>query len=167
MFAITTKAKIAAGIAAGALTLGAAGAYAAANANSTVPVVTKSTTLNGANGATITLSTVTQSPKAFPATAFKNEGQCVSWFATNKDYAPQTNASTISKNFHGKLMSSIKSFCAKDVTTTAKTDSSDSTDATQSAAPETEQSDAPDAQSGASHGHGNGHSKHAQDADTD
>jgi hypothetical protein len=168
MFAIPTKAKIAAGIAAGALTLGAAGAYAAANANSTVPVVTPSTTLTGANGATITLSTVTQSPKAFPTTAFKNQGQCVAWFATNKDYAPQTNASTISKNFHGKLMSSIKSFCAKDVTTTAKTDSSDSTEATQSAAPETEQSDAPETeqsdapQSGASHGHGNGHGKHAQ-----
>ena len=164
MFAITTKAKIAAGIAAGALTLGAAGAYAAANANSTVPVYAPAT-LNGANGATITLSTVTQSPKAFPTTAFKNEGQCVAWFATNKDYAPQTTANTTSKNFHGKLMSSIKSFCAKDVTTTAKTDSTDSTDATESAAPETEQSDAPDAQSGASHGHGNGHDKHAQDTD--
>jgi uncharacterized transporter YbjL len=158
MFAITTKVKLAAGIAAGALTLGAAGAYAAANANSTVPVVTQSTTLTGANGATITLSTVTQSPKAFPTTAFKNEGQCTAWFATNKDYAPQTNASTISKNFHGKLMSSIKSFCAKDVTTTtAKTDSTDSADASQSAAPETAASDQP---SGASHGHGNGHSKH-------
>lgn len=167
MFAITTKVKLAAGIAAAALTLGAAGAYAAANANSTVPVVTPSTTLTGANGASITLSTVTQSPKAFPTTAFKNQGQCVAWFASNKDYAPQTNASTISKNFHGKLMTSIKSFCAKDVTTTAKSDSTDSSDATQSAAPEAEQSDAPDAQSGASHGHGSGHSKHAQDADTD
>ena len=166
MFAITTKAKIAAGIAAGALTLGAAGAYAA-NANSTVPVVRKSTTLNGANSATITLSTVTQSPKAFATTAFKNEGQCVAWFASNKDYAPQTNASTISKNFHGKLMSSIKSFCAKDVTTTAKTDSTDSEtpDATQSAAPETEQTDVPEAQPGASHGRGNGHGKHAQEHD--
>lgn len=165
MFAITTKAKIAAGIAAGALTLGAAGAYAAANANSTVPVVTPSTTLTGANGATITLSTVSQSPKAFPTTAFKNKGQCVAWFASNKDYAPQTNNSTVSKNFHGKLMSSIKSFCAKDVTTTAKTDSTDSTDVTESAAPETEQSDAPAAQSGASHGHGNGHGKHAEETD--
>lgn len=165
MFAITTKAKIAAGIAAGALTLGAAGAYAAANANSTIPVVTPSTTLTGANGATITLSTVSQSPKAFPTTAFKNEGQCVAWFASNKDYAPQTNATTISKNFHGKLMSSIKSFCAKDVTATAKSDSTDPTDAAQSAAPETEQSDAAAPQSGASHGHGNGHGKHAQSAD--
>ena len=166
MFAITTKAKIAAGIAAGALTLGAAGAYAAANANSTLPVVTKSTTLTGANGATITLSTVTASPKAFPTTAFKNKGQCIAWFATNKDYAPQTNASTISKNFHGKLMSSIQSFCAKDsTTTTATTDGTETPDTTQSAEPSTDSSASTDGQSGASHGHAYGHGEHAHQTD--
>src|SRR5207248_2424601 len=38
MFRITAKLKIAAGLAAGALTLGGAGAYAAANANNTITV---------------------------------------------------------------------------------------------------------------------------------
>ena len=158
MFRITSKVKIAAGIAAGALALGAAGAYAA-NANNTVPVVTTSTTLTGSNGATITLSTVSTSPKAFPSTAFKNEGQCIAWFASNRDFAPQTTSSTVSKNFHGKLMSSstIRSFCAKDVTASTKTDSTETPDATESAAPETDSTDSTDTQSGALHGHGHGH----------
>ena len=159
MFRLTSKVKIAAGLAAGALTLGAAGAYAAANANSTVPVVTKSTTLTS-NGATIMLSTVSASPKAFPSTPFKNEGQCIAWFASNRDYAQQTNTSTVSKNFHGKLISSdtIRSFCAKDVTASTKTDSADAetpdaTDAADSADGDTT--------TPPSHGHGHGHSKQA------
>ena len=67
MFAITTKAKIAAGIAAGALTLGAAGAYAA-NANSTItvqnptaiPLPSSGPTLVSVDGKTLTLPTTFQ-----------------------------------------------------------------------------------------------------------
>ncbi len=45
MFRLTSKVKIAAGLAAGALTLGAAGAYAAANANNTITVTPTPITL--------------------------------------------------------------------------------------------------------------------------
>jgi hypothetical protein len=158
MFVLTTKVKVAAGIAAGVLTLGSAGAYAAANANNTV-AVQGSTTLTAtgpnANGATLMLATVSQSPKAFPTTPFTNQGQCIAWFASNRDYAPATTASRVSKNYHGKLLSTIKSFCASDATTTPKSDAADTEtqDTTQSGALSTNSTDL---QSGASHGNGHG-----------
>lgn len=49
MFRLTSKAKIAAGLAAGALTLGAASAYAAANANNTITVSPTPITLGTGN----------------------------------------------------------------------------------------------------------------------
>ena len=162
MFAITAKVKIAAGIAAGALTLGAAGAYAA-TANNTITIdPTKSVSLSNGqttlklvalNGATTNLTL---------PTSFTNLGQCVSWFATKRNYAAApTSGTTVSKNYHGKLIGTIKAFCQPLVKST-KTDSAETEtpDATQSAAPET---DATDSQSGASngHGHGHGHGKHA------
>ena len=56
MFRITSKLKIASGIAAGALTLGAAGAYAAnANNNGTIPVSTLHNVDLGTNAGTLTL----------------------------------------------------------------------------------------------------------------
>src|SRR2546423_7895265 len=91
MFRLTSKVKIAAGLAAGALTLGAAGAYAAANANNTITVdPTKSFSLS--NGTT-TLNLVPLNNKGaltLPSTDFKNAGKCVSWFATvcNSAFAP-------------------------------------------------------------------------------
>src|SRR5438132_6070641 len=102
MFAITAKVKIAAGIAAGALTLGAAGAYAA-TANNTITVdPTKSVSLSNGqttlklvalNGATTNLTL---------PTSFTNLGQCVSWFATKRNYAAApTSGTTVSKNYHG------------------------------------------------------------------
>jgi virulence-associated protein VagC len=165
MFRLTTKVKLAAGFAAGALTLGAAGAYAAnANNNGTIPVsslkpVTLSgdagaLTLNSTNGKTTTLT--------IPAT-FDNQGQCVSLFAQHQDLVlqPAANTARISKNSHGKLISStIKAWCQARLTPKTKTDSAETEtpDATQSAAPETDSTD-----STASHGHGHayGHSKHA------
>ena len=165
MFRLTSKVKIAAGLAAGALTLGAAGAYAAnANNNGTIPVsnlkpvaVTGDAgglTLNSTNGKTTTLT--------IPAT-FDNQGQCVSLFAQHQDLVLQPTATTtrISKNSHGKLISStIKAWCQTRLTPKTKTDSAETEtpDATQSAAPETDSTD-----STASHGHGHayGHSKHA------
>ncbi len=163
MFAITSKVKIAAGIAAGALALGAAGAYAA-NANNTVPV--KGSVTLSANGQTLTLSTVNGSPKAFPTTPFKNEGQCIAWFASNRDYAPKTSATTVAKNYHGKLMTTIKSFCSHDVTATTKSDTADTEtpDGTQSDTTATDSSDTTNLESGASHGHSYGHS-HGHGAD--
>jgi len=165
MFRLTSKVKIAAGLAAGALTLGAAGAYAAnANNNGTIPVsnlkpvaVTGDAgglTLNSTNGKTTTLT--------IPAT-FDNQGQCVSLFAQHQDLVLQPTGTTtrISKNSHGKLISStIKAWCQTRLTPKTKTDSAETEtpDATQSAAPETDSTD-----STASHGHGHayGHSKHA------
>src|SRR5437870_13748833 len=138
MFRLTSKVKIAAGLAAGALTLGAAGAYAAANTtnNGTIPAsnlksVTGGTagslTLNSTNGKTTTLT--------IPAT-FDNQGQCVSLFAQHQDLVlqPAANTARISKNSHGKLISStIKAWCQARLTPKTKTDSADTEtpDATQ------------------------------------
>jgi hypothetical protein len=162
----TTKVKIAAGIAAAGLALGAAGAYAAnANNNGSIPVSNlKPVTLSGAGAGTLTLKSTNgkTTTLTIPAT-FPNLGQCVSLFAKHQDLVPTPAAGTtrISKNSHGKLVSTIKAFCQPLVTST-KTDSAatETPDATQTAAPE---SDATDSQSGASHGHGNGHGhgKHA------
>lgn len=165
MFRIaTTKVKIAAGLAAGALTLGAAGAYAAnAAAQNTVPV--KGSATLTANGQTLTLSTVSSSPKAFPTTPFKNEGQCIAWFASNRDYAPMTTATTVRKNYHGKLMSTIKSFCSHDVTATTKSETADNVASDGTESDTTDSSDTTDLQSGASNGHGHGHGHGASNLD--
>jgi hypothetical protein len=143
MFRLTSKVKIAAALAAGALTLGAAGAYAAANANNTISVsptpITLGTTnqlkLIGFNGTT----TLT-----LPAGGFKNAGECVSFLAKNKNVAlaPQgstTGSVTLLKNYHGKLMSGANAWCKTQLKPAAKTDSTTSQD----------------------HGHGHGHGKHA------
>ena len=168
MFRITSKLKIASGIAAGALTLGAAGAYAAnANNNGTIPVSTLHNVDLGTNAGTLTLKSTNGNTTSLtiPAT-FQNQGQCVSLFAQHQDLVlVPTGTARISKNAHGKLMSSstIKAWCQARLTSTkAKTDSADTEtpDVTQSSAPDTESTDSRD--SGASHGHGYtyGHSKH-------
>ena len=171
MFRITSKVKIAAGLAAGALTLGAAGAYAAnANNNGTIPVANlKPVALSGAGAGTLMLKSTNgkTTTLTIPAT-FPNLGQCVSLFAQHHDLVLQPAATTtrISKNSHGKLISTIKAFCAPLVTPT-KADSAEPPDATQSAAPATGSTDSAGSQAGASHGHGhaNGHSKHANETD--
>jgi len=75
-----------------------------------------------------------------------NPGECVSFFATNRNYAllpagvspsPAPTSVTISKNYHGKLMSGINAWCKTQI------------------APKTGSTG-----SGASNGHG--HGKHAQ-----
>jgi hypothetical protein len=159
MFRLTSKLKVAAGLTAGALTLGAAGAYAAANANSTITVSPTPITLGSANNqlkligfnGTTTLTTP----------AFKNAGECVSFLAKNKNIAlaPQgttTGPVTLSKNYHGKLMSGAHAWCEaqlKPAATTAKTDSA-----------ATETPEAASADSSATHGrgHANGHGKPAK-----
>ncbi len=161
MFRLTSKVKIAAGLAAGALTLGAAGAYAAANANNTISVTPSPITVGSAanplkligfNGTTsLTLPT------------FTNAGECVSFLAQNRNIAlaPQgttTGSVKLSKNYHGKLMSSANAWCKTQLTSTTKTDT------VETATPDA--TDAADAADGdtttpPSHGHGHGHSKHA------
>jgi len=172
MVRITTKVKFAAGIAAGALALGAAGAYAAnANNNGSILVSNlKPVALSGAGAGTLKLNSTNgkTATLTIPAT-FQNLGQCVSLFAKHQDLVatPALGTTRISKNSHGKLVSTIKAFCEPLVTST-KTDSAETEtpDATQSAAPET---DATDSTSGASNGHGNnhglGHGKHATETD--
>jgi hypothetical protein len=163
MFRVTSKVKIAAGLAAGALTLGGAGAYAAANANNTITVdTTKAFPLN--NGTTtLTLVPLKNQPAlTLPANGFTTAGQCVSWFATNRNYAlaPTGTSKTVSKNYHGKLMSGVQAFCQKYAPSATKTDGADNQtpNATDTAdAAETDSTTPP------SHGHGHayGHGKNA------
>jgi hypothetical protein len=163
MFAITTKVKLAAGIAAGALTLGAAGAYAAANNNNTV-------SLTGAKPVTITVTgSTTPAPALLSLNGktatitgnFQNPGQCMSAFAQDKSLVLNSTAARVSKNYHGKLMSTIQSWCQQFKPTSAGT-----ADATQSSALSTDSTDSTDSidsqSSNATHGHGHayGHSKH-------
>ena len=170
-----TKVKIAVGLATGALTLGAAGAYAAANNTITVTNPTPITVTGGTT--TNPLSLISVSGKTTTLTlpaSFKNEGQCVSMFAKNKDLAlAPTTTSTgplkLAKNYHGKLVSSMTTWCKTQTAASTTTDSTgaqtaETPDATQSTAPSTDSSDATSAthgQSGQAHGksqsHGHGH----------
>ena len=152
MIRITSKVKIATGIAAGALALGAAGAYAA-SANNTITVdPTKAFTLGTSPSPTLKLVPVNPSatPLVIPSGGFKDPGQCVSWLATNRNYAlaPSGTSTKVSKNYHGKLMSQANEFCKNYVTST-KTDGTDSADTTQSGS--------------LGNGHANG--KHAHETD--
>ena len=161
MFAITTKVKVAAGIAAGVVTLGAAGAYAA-NANSTIPVTNPATvTVNGGTAAPALLS-LNGKTTTIDATKFQNPGECVSTFAKDKSLLLSTTQTTVSKNYHGKLMAKIVSWCAQFQSKTGSSAQSDTPDATQSAAPSTDSTDSTDSGSpaaAASHGHGHGHGR--------
>ncbi|HVH64534.1 MAG TPA: hypothetical protein VM674_00745 [Candidatus Acidoferrum sp.] len=165
MFAITTKVKIAAGIAAGALALGAAGAYAA-NANNTITTFPLSGGSLSHGGQSLNLVSTKQSATlTLPSTPFTNEGQCVSFFAQNKTVAlAPTTGNTVKKNFHGKLLSSdsLKDFCGTFKTTKGAGDSAETetSDATEAATTETDSSDSAelaDAPAGLGHGHGHGH----------
>jgi hypothetical protein len=166
MFAITTKVKIAAGVAAGVLTLGAAGAYAA-NANSTITVTDPKTITLGSGSNQLTLIPLDGNTTLNQPT-FTNAGQCVSWLAQNKNIAlaPKGTLSSslkLSKNYHGKLMSQANAWCKTQVTgsTTSNSAETETPDATQSAAPSTDSSD----NAGATHGHGHGHGRHAKQTD--
>jgi hypothetical protein len=165
MFRLTSKVKIAAGLAAGALTLGAAGAYAAANANNngTIPVSSLKTVTGGTAGTLTVMSTNGKTATLTIPATFSNLGQCVSFFAQHQDLVLQPAAGTpstarISKNSHGKLISGIKTWCETRLTSAAKTDSTEATtpDATDAAdAAETDTTTPP------SHGHGHGHGKNS------
>jgi hypothetical protein len=162
MFRLTSKVKIAAGLAAGALTLGAAGAYAAANANNTIKVTPTAISIGVKGTAPLNLIGFNGTTSLTPPT-FTSAGQCVSWLAQNKNIAlaPQvatTGMVQLSKNYHGKLMTGANAWCKTQLT--AKTDTAETTtpDATNTAdAAETDTTTPPSH----GHGHANGHSKHA------
>src|SRR5436309_3377604 len=172
MFRITAKLKIAAGLAAGALTLGAAGAYAAANANNTITVDNPTSFTLGTGDNQLTLIPLNGAATlTLPANGFKNAGECVSWHAKNRNYAvaPQGSLGSslkLSKNYHGKLMSGANAWCKTQPSSTTKTDSAktETSDATESDATESD-SDSTDLQSGTLHGHGHGygHGRHVAD----
>ena len=160
MFRLTSKVKIAAGLAAGALTLGGAGAYAAANANNTITVTPTPITV-GKTGATLSLIGF-NGTTSLTLPTFTNAGECVSFFAQNKNIAlaPQgttTGSVKLSKNYHGKLMSGANAWCKTQLTSTATVTTS-TPDATSTAdAAETDSTTPPSH----GHGHGNGHGKNA------
>src|SRR6266581_1856269 len=136
MFRLTSKVKIAAGLAAGAITLG--------SGDHTLNII-------GFNGTT----TLT-----LPTGGFKNAGECVSFLAKNKNIAlaPQgstTGSVTLSKSYHGKLMSGASAWCKTQLTTAPKTDS------TATETPEAPETDSADSTASHGHGHAYGHSKHA------
>lgn len=160
MFRIT-KVKVAAGIAAGALTLGAAGAYAAANLNNTLPV--SNTTTVDFHG--LSLTALPGAPM-LPTTPFQNQGDCVSWFAQHKDFALTANgglttvngATRLAKSYHGKLMSKIGDVCKQAALNATKSDAGNETSASETttgdAADTTGASDNGSAGHGQGHGHG-------------
>jgi len=162
----STKVKIAAGLATGALTLGAAGAYAAANSNNTLPLTNaKPVTVNGGTAPTFSLISLSGTVTPVDATKFTNPGQCVSTFAKNKDLAlaPAAGTTKISKNFHGKLMATVASWCQQFNTskTSADTKTTETPDATAPSTDSTDTTSATHGQSGQAHGksqsHGHGH----------
>jgi len=160
MFRLTSKVKIAAALAAGALTLGAAGAYAAANANNTINVTATPISV-GKAGSQLNLIGF-NGTKSLTLPTFTNAGECVSFLAQQKNIALGTTggAVTLSKNYHGKLMSGANEWCKTQLTPKTKTDSAetqtpDATDTT----------DATDSATTHGNGHANGHGKHARQTD--
>lgn len=169
MFAITTKARLAAGIAAGALTLGAAGAYAAQNLPVTITHPTIST-LGAPGTPQLNLVSLNLAPQLHnPTSPIRNAGECVSFFATNRNYAlvPQGYKAgdpiTISKpNYHGKLMSGLNAWCKAQIAAGLGTGSTTLT--TSSGTTGSSGSTTDGSASGSSNGHGlaKGHGKHGQ-----
>jgi len=108
-----TKIKVAGLIAAGAVVLGAVGAYAANNGSLTLTgSLTKVQGVTPSNGQTLwALAGTTDKPNA----AWTSFGECVSWYASHKDFVlgGATAPTTVKKNYHGKVMSNITALCTK------------------------------------------------------
>jgi hypothetical protein len=166
MIRITSKVKIAAGLAAGALTLGAAGAYAA-TANNTITVNNPTPFTLGSGTDTLSLVSLDGSTLTLPSGGFRNAGQCVSWLAQNKQVALAPEGTLggslkLAKNYHGKLLSAANTWCKTQATATrtAKTKPDTSTESDSE-----DSTDADAQQPGGPHTHGHGHaygrSKHA------
>src|SRR4029077_990256 len=164
MFRLTSKVKIAAGLAAGALTLGAAGAYAAANANNTISVTATPITVGKAGTTQLNLIGF-NGTTSLTLPTFANAGECVSFLAQNKNIALGSTGGSVklSKNYHGKLMSGANEWCKSQLTPKTKTDSAENQ--THNATATTGATDATD--SATTHGKGlaNGPGKHASQTD--
>src|SRR2546422_2146942 len=127
MFRLRSKVKIAAGLAAGALTLGAAGAYAAANANNTITVTPTPITLGSGDHTLNIIGFNGTTTLTLPTGGFKNAGGCVAFLAKNKNIAlaPQgstTGSGTLSKSYHGKVMSGAQASGETQLTAAPQTD---------------------------------------------
>ena len=99
-------------------------------------------------------------------TSFANQGECISFFAQNRDFAlaPEgtlPSSVKLSKNYHGKLVSGLHDWCKAQLPAATKSDSTktETPDATESDSAST------DSLSGKLHGHGHayGHGKHVAD----
>jgi hypothetical protein len=116
-----TKLKVSVAVAAGALAIGAAGAYAA-NTVTVQDPTSKSFTLgsgsNALNLIAVNGNTISAAPK------WTNVGECVSFFANNRNYALAPAGSmpktlTLFKNYHGTLVSFVAStWCKQQVAAT-------------------------------------------------
>jgi len=161
MFRIT-KIKVATAVATGAVALSAAGASAAG----TVSVQNPQSFVVGTGSNQLTLIPLNgaQPIKTTDLPKWTNAGQCVSFFAKNRNYAlaPAGTLSTtltLSKNYRGKLVSFLASTWCKTQVTAPSTSTTSSTSTS-----ETEPAEAPDTtttQSGPpawAHNHGAGHS---------
>ena len=108
-----TKIKVAGLIAAGAVALGAVGAYAANNGSLTLTgSLTKVQGVTPSNGQTLwALPGTTDKPNP----TWTSFGECVSWYASHKDFVlgGATAPTTVKKNYHGKVMSNITALCTK------------------------------------------------------
>lgn len=169
MFRVTSKVKIAAGLAAGALTLGAAGAYAA-TANNTITVNNPTPFTLGSGSNQLKLVSIDGKTLTAPANGFQNAGECVSWLAHSKNVAlaPEGTLGSslkLSKNYHGKLMSGANAWCKNELTATAKTKDRAETETPEATQSDESETDTTDSTKSHGHGHGHGHSKHASDLD--
>src|SRR2546428_13106368 len=94
MFRLTSKVKIAAGLAAGALTLGAAGAYAAANANNTITVTPTPITLGSGDHTLNIIGFNGTTTLTLPTGGFKTPGESGAVPPENKNTAPAPQGAT-------------------------------------------------------------------------
>src|SRR5260370_22386235 len=159
MFRLTSKVKIAAGLAAGALTLGAAGAYAAASANNPITVTATPFTVGTAGTGQLNLIGF-NGTTSLTLPTFTNAGECVSILAQNKNIALGSTGGSVklSKNYHGKLMSGANEWCKSQLTPKTKTDSAETQ--TPDATDTTDATDATD--SATTHGNGHANGQHAR-----
>ncbi len=135
-----TKTKVAGALAAGVLTLGGVGAYAA---NNTITVSNPQPITIGSGSDQLKLISVDGKSLSLPS-SFSNHGDCVSFFATNRDFAlaPATSGTSsgsvkISKDFHGKLVSKAAAWCRTSAAGVTKSSSDSDSEAASSEAAET------------------------------
>jgi hypothetical protein len=119
-----SKVKIAAGLAAGVLTLGASSSSAVANANKTLMVSPTTFTLGSGSHQLKLIGFNGVRSLTPPAGGFKSSGECVSFLAKNKNVAlappgSTTGSVTLPKHYHGKLVRAARAWCRAELNSTA------------------------------------------------